>query len=671
MIACLDADGRFIRVNRAYADACGHPPEFFPGKDHFDLYPHPENEAIFRRVVETGEPFHVHAKPFEHPDRPERGVTYWDWSFAPVKEPDGRVGTVVFSLLDVTERRRAEEELTRYRRRLEVMVAERTARNRELSEEIRHREEVERALQESETLFRTMFRDAPVGILLADTDGRVIRSNATLEELLDYDEEELRGKAIAGFLHPEDVGPLSADLDSLRSGRIDSYTAVRRYRRKDGRFVWCRATASLIAAPGEGASYILGMMIDISAQLEAEQALQASEQRFRRIFEQNEEPVILFRPGSVEIMDANPAAERLYGFSREDLCAGGPVLFVGPENLKGFEEALAALPAGGSVNLGNMKHRRRDGGQIIVSGRANPISLREGHVSYCTFHDITARVRLEKAEKLQQAQLIHASRMVSLGSVVSGVAHEINNPNNLIMFNVPMIEAAWHDAAPVLAERLAQEGDFSLGGLPCSEMKDIVPRLLTGISEAAQRIKNIVANLKDFARQDKARTVRPLNVNEVVRLAVAILNHEIMKGTHDFRVDYGESLPPVEGSAQELEQVVVNLITNALQALPDTFRAVRVSTSADREQGRVLIVVEDEGTGMTKEALEHVAEPFFTTKHDRGGLGLGLSISRSIVEAHGGSISFESEIGKGTTVRVALPVQSSALEEEAAAKVML
>ncbi|MFZ5797995.1 MAG: ATP-binding protein [Thermodesulfobacteriota bacterium] len=121
----LDREFNFIRVNKAYADACGHPPDFFPGRNHFALYPHPENQAIFQRVVDTGEPYTIHAKPFVYPDRPELGTTYWDWSLRPVKDDAGRVTGLIFALIDVTGAKRAELELRRHRDHLEELVAER------------------------------------------------------------------------------------------------------------------------------------------------------------------------------------------------------------------------------------------------------------------------------------------------------------------------------------------------------------------------------------------------------------------------------------------------------------------------------------------------------------------------------------------------------------------
>jgi len=116
----IDKDFNFIRVNQAYAKSCGYPPEYFPGKNHFHLYPHAENEAIFRKVVQTGEPFTITEKPFEFPDHPEWGVTYWDWTLHPLKNPGGNVETLFVMLLDVTERKRAEDMRSRLGRILDA-----------------------------------------------------------------------------------------------------------------------------------------------------------------------------------------------------------------------------------------------------------------------------------------------------------------------------------------------------------------------------------------------------------------------------------------------------------------------------------------------------------------------------------------------------------------------
>jgi PAS domain S-box-containing protein len=123
----LDADFNFIRVNEAYATTCGYRPEDMVGKNHFDLYPHAENEAIFKRVRDTGESFEIHDKPFEFPDQPDRGITYWDWTLTPTKDQFGKIDGFVFSLHETTERKKTEQSLResemRARNQAEEMAA--------------------------------------------------------------------------------------------------------------------------------------------------------------------------------------------------------------------------------------------------------------------------------------------------------------------------------------------------------------------------------------------------------------------------------------------------------------------------------------------------------------------------------------------------------------------
>jgi PAS domain S-box-containing protein len=369
--------------------------------------------------------------------------------------------------------------------------------------------------------------------------------------------------------------------------------------------------------------------------------------------------------GTTEILDANPAAMKLHGQSREELLRGGLALFVPPEDLPWFSSAIAGIRPGAGLNVDRATHVRGDGARIVVSVRGHSIRLRDGEVAFCSFRDITARIRMEEEAKVHQAQLIHANRMASLGTIVSGVAHEVNNPNNLIMFNAPMILSAWEDAVPVLEAFFRENGDFSLGGLPYSEMREVVPRLARGISDASLRIKGIVGNLKDFSRQDRTKGHAPVRINDVARTAIAILNHEIIKATHRFEAEFGEGIPPVSGSSQELEQVMINLINNAIQALPSSRHGLAVKTLRNPGTGEVEVHVADEGVGMAPDVLKRISEPFFSTRLDSGGLGLGLSICRSIVEGHRGTLTFESEVGKGTRAILRLPAVDGVLHDDA------
>ncbi|MFC6670808.1 sensor histidine kinase [Marinobacterium aestuariivivens] len=262
-----------------------------------------------------------------------------------------------------------------------------------------------------------------------------------------------------------------------------------------------------------------------------------------------------------------------------------------------------------------------------------------------------------RTEELRQhqLQLIQADKMTSLGILVSGVAHEINNPCSLLLLNLPVLRDAYHDAREVLEEHYQSHGDFELGGLEYSRMRDEIPLMLDEMLEGTQRIKRIVGDLKDFARQGDAELNESLDLNQVVRTAIRLVDNSIRSATGRFEVDYGSELPAVRGNGQRIEQVVINLILNACQALQSTEQGIFLHTRFHPETGRVLLEVRDQGCGIDAESMSRLTDPFFTTRRECGGTGLGLSVSAGIVREHGGSLDFESTPGQGTRVTLALP----------------
>jgi len=257
--------------------------------------------------------------------------------------------------------------------------------------------------------------------------------------------------------------------------------------------------------------------------------------------------------------------------------------------------------------------------------------------------------------KVRQRQLIQADKMTSLGILVSGVAHEINNPTGLILLNLPHLDRAFADAEPILQQHFHSHGDFRLGWLQFSRMRKEIPQMCREMQEAGQRIKRIVEDLKDFARQQDSERMQPVDINQVVAAALRLVDNQLRKATDRFLVSYGDGLPAVHGNAQRIEQVLVNLILNACQALPDRERSIRLETRFDAADTMVLVVLHDEGTGIEQDHLPLLTDPFFTTKRESGGTGLGLSISAGIVREHGGRLEFDSRPGAGTTVTLALP----------------
>ncbi len=270
--------------------------------------------------------------------------------------------------------------------------------------------------------------------------------------------------------------------------------------------------------------------------------------------------------------------------------------------------------------------------------------------------EMVARQHQEEEARKHQESLFHAAKMVSLGTLVSGVAHEINNPSTFIMTNAPILQKAWNSIQTRLDAYCEREGDFPIGSLSYLEMRDTIPVLLSGILEGAQRIKRIVAELTDFARQKPAELTERVDLNGVVRSALTLLANMIKTKTDRFSVDYGKDLPSFRGSSQRIEQVVINLVVNACQALRSRNEGIRVSTSVDRPSGCIRLEVVDEGVGIREEDLPHICDPFFSTKRELNGTGLGLSITARILDDHGGTLTFHSTRGEGTRVTVTLPI---------------
>ena len=284
--------------------------------------------------------------------------------------------------------------------------------------------------------------------------------------------------------------------------------------------------------------------------------------------------------------------------------------------------------------------------------RANARDL--GRANANLRREIDERTRLEEKAREQELQLIQANKMTALGTLVAGVAHEINNPNNLTMMNARVLAEAWGDAQHILEDYHDENGEFLIGGLPYAEMRETVPALIRDMHVGAQRIERIVNNLKDFARPRQQAVQATLQVNEAVQRALNLLRHRIAK-TIDFQVELAEGLPPLQGDMQQIEQVVVNLITNALEALPEEGGQVTVSTRYNQDDHDVEIDVRDSGIGIPQENVERLCDPFFTTKQEQGGTGLGLAITYTLVRDHGGNLVFESTPGEGTRARVTLP----------------
>lgn len=273
--------------------------------------------------------------------------------------------------------------------------------------------------------------------------------------------------------------------------------------------------------------------------------------------------------------------------------------------------------------------------------------------------DVTDRVELEKkidiVSTTHHDQLLQADKMISLGILASGMAHEINNPNNSIMLNVSVLQKAWKSVLPVLDEFFKEKADMKVGGMKYEKLKKKMPTLFSGVLDSSKKIQRIVNDLKYFSGKDLISIKSQADMESVVKSAISLTGNMINKSTRNFKAVYEKNLPNVMGNFQNLEQVVINLIQNACQALDNPNQGLFITVTHDWKNKEMVVSVKDEGRGISAQNLKYIQEPFFTTKRSSGGTGLGLYVSSKIINDHGGSIHFSSEESGGTTVGIRLP----------------
>jgi PAS domain S-box-containing protein len=421
--------------------------------------------------------------------------------------------------------------------------------------------------------------------------------------------------------------------------------------------IGCLAYSSILAIGVFKHRRAYDILVQMKVKFE-EEALRKSEEKYRTILHSLEEGYFeVDLSGNLTFF--NDAFVRWSGYSKEELMGMNNRQYVDEETAKKvyqvfnevYRKGEPANPFDWEITLKDGTRRWIDTSvSLIRDSNGQPIGFRG------IARDVTQRKQMEEQAKVHQQQLMQAGKMVALGTLVSSVGHEINNPNNFIMLNAPLLKEAWQHVLPILDEYYEKDRDFTIGSVRYAEMRDRIPRLLSGISEGSKRINEIVEDLRSFLRRDASDMNQSVDVNAVLGSAISLLSNMIKRATSHFSFQSEKELPQLKGNAHRLEQVIINLIQNACQALPDTRRGISLSTFYDEKTSSIVVKVQDEGVGIPPDVLPRITDPFFTTKSDSGGIGLGLSISSRIVKEHGGTMVFSSEPGKGTTAEITLPV---------------
>ena len=255
----------------------------------------------------------------------------------------------------------------------------------------------------------------------------------------------------------------------------------------------------------------------------------------------------------------------------------------------------------------------------------------------------------------KRSHLYHAQKMEALGTLVAGMAHEINNPISLIMFNLPILRRVWEDVLPVIKQAGDGVGQRKLGGFSMDYLQSQFMQLIDDMDMAAHRVSKIVRDLKNFSRQSYISEREFLQINDAVNNAVRLARTTIEKSGVALSLELQEQLPAVMGNLPSIEQIVLNILINAAQAIEGADGKITLRTGQKDDGSEVFVAVRDNGCGVSPAIADKMFDPFVTDKQKRGGSGLGLSVSCSIAQAHGGAISYAAVEGGGTIFTVWLP----------------
>lgn len=333
---------------------------------------------------------------------------------------------------------------------------------------------------------------------------------------------------------------------------------------------------------------------------------------------------------------------------------------------RSYEQLMQGLEA---LREGNLSTRLEVAGEDeparaaeAVNRMAEALERREKENKWLQDELVNAmQLEVQQEKRNIMAKLIQTNRMTSIGLLASSVAHEINTPNGAIKLANQYLVEAWRDVMAFM-DGVEREGRrVVLGGQEYAAARERLDKTLDVIGRCSGRIEEVVTNLRSYYLGDLKDQKEPLYLNQVVEDALVIIRAHRSRGSCELKSDLAPRLPMIHGKRGQLEQVVINLVMNALHAIPESRGGlVQLSTEYDASAGLVRLVVRDDGDGIPREAMAHLLEPFFSTRVEQGGSGLGLYICNYIVGEHDGVLAFDSQPGRGTCVTVDLPAMNGA-----------
>ena len=525
------------------------------------------------------------------------------------------------------------------------------------------RKRVEEALRKSEKLYRSVVDNIHDVFYRTDDQGRLTMVSPSGARLLGYDNaEEMLGKPNADFWFDP-----SARKDFLvriqRDGVVADFEVV--LKRKDGEPVLVATSSGFYRDEAGTVLGVEGIFRDITERKRTEEQLRQSEEKFSRLFKLSPDAISLSEPETGLLVEVNDAYAMLTGYDQSELVGRTSLelgLFADPE---GRRRVVERLKSTGQVNNMEVEFRRKDGAHVQCSVSCQFITIGHERFLLAVMRDVTEFKRM-------QEMMVQSEKMVSVGGIAAGIAHEINNPLGIIVQTAQnLVQRTRPDFGKNIEVARSIGLDMALLE-KYMQARKILP-FVQDMQAAAVRAADIIRHMLDFSRRSESRRAvctLPVIVDRALTLAQ---NDYDLKKNFDFKrigivKEYASNLVPIECTETELEQVFLNLLRNAAQAMStvephrgDPMIVIRLSNSPFG----VRCEVEDNGPGMPAEVRRRIFEPFFTTKPPGIGTGLGLSVSYFIVtRGHGGKMWAESTPGDGARFIMELPVSAAQGERE-------
>ena len=506
----------------------------------------------------------------------------------------------------------------------------------------RERERVRRtlqALQTSEERYRLLIENAVDEIWTLDLQGRFMFVSPSVEKVRGYTQAQVMGMSLEEVFTPASAAMVREELRlvveaAARNAPFPEFSRELEERCRDGSKIWTEVTATGIRGEDGRIVGIFGIARNITERKKADKALAEREAELRAIFESSQDAIGVSKMGIHEIV--NPAFLSMFGYDRVEDIVGVSVLdLIAPGSRAAVLANIQAHSQGVAVPTQyEVTAMRRDGTKFLMEIHLSTYERGGSIHTVASLRDLSERARLEEARRQYEAQARRNEKMESLGALAGGVAHDMNN-----VLGAVLGLASFHLE------------DAPQGSALHNDMETIV--------KACKRGGSMVRGLLGFAR-DTLPEERELDLNVVVREAVALLERTTLQRVH-LEVDLANDLLRLKGDSAALSHALMNLCVNAVDAMPEG-GTLSVRTRNDAA-GTIVMEVADTGSGMSKDVLDKALDPFFTTKPQGKGTGLGLPIVFGTVKAHQGKMEIFSEVGKGTQVRVSFPSCKPGLEE--------